>query len=595
MTEPIEDKMENLTLTKEDIVANLKADLGVEISKEQIKKIETLKNSFYKIVKEEKAAAIEAANQMPVSEPEQSEGEETSEEVVATEEAAPVVDPVVEEFKSLFNAFKEKKDAFNKELLKTQKENATAKKAVIEELKALIEKEEVKGSTFEEYKAIQEKWNAIGEMTEEDSKEIWGDYNYQRELFYNKISIDRELRALDYAKNLEAKITLCEKVEALASEENIQKMNDMLQYCHEQWREIGPVGKEQNESIWERFQEASKVCHKKRQDYYDILHAEEAENLKAKTALCEKVEAVERQFEKRGDWEKKTKEILAIQEEWKGIGRVGKAENENIWNRFRAACDLFFNAKQEYYKGIDARQKENLAKKEELVKKAILIQDSENWKEATDQLIGYQKEWKAIGEVPFKVSEKIWKEFRGACDHFFDRKATFFASRKDEETKNLAEKEALIKEIEAFKLGEDRAANLEAVKTFSTKYNAIGHVPFKQKDKVYKSYKKALDEIYQNLDLEKNEKMMLEFKSKFGDIEGDGNATDKIKKETKFLKGKLRQLQEDLDSFDRNMLLISKSKSADLFRQEVEKNKKKTQRQMEDIKKKLDMLQELNK
>ena len=588
---------ENVEVTKNDIVTNLKSCLQEEMTKELIRKVEMMKNSFYKLLKEEKESSIEGVEKEVIEEETEllvTEMEEVEELDIVAEEKESENDAVVEEFKQLFSTFKEKKETFIESVKKEQVDNAIAKREVIDELKALIEKEEIKALTFEEYKTIQTKWNAIGGLNENDSKELWGEYNFQKEVFYSKISIDRELRALDFAKNLEAKTVLCEKVEALIEEESINKMNDLLQYYHEQWREIGPVGKEQNESIWDRFCEGSRVIHKKRQDFYDELHKQEAINLELKTAICEKAEKAERNFSKRKQWEDASKVVIGFQDEWKKIGRVGKQENEAIWNRFRTACDLFFNAKQVFYKTLEASYKENVKLKVALVQKAQLIKDSENWKEASNSLIAYQKEWKTIGEVSMKDSNRLWNDFRAACDHFFDRKSKFFASRKEEEVKNLELKEALIKEIEAFKCDkEDRKKNMNAVKAFSERNNAIGHVPFNKKDKIYKAYKAGIDAIYESIDLEKNERLILDYKNKFGDISGDGNASEKLKKERNFLNKKLRSLEDDIQSFETNMVLISKSKNADLFRKEVEKNMNKTKKQIEDIKNKLNLLKEM--
>ena len=432
------------------------------------KEAEALKSAFYRTLAKEKA---EAGNV----------------------EESPLTE-IENVFKEMYNAYKKERSEYNKGLEQEALANLALKEAVISDLKALLEKQEDVTGTFQQFREIQDRWRAIGQVPPQNYRNINETYHLYVEQFYDMLKINRELRDLDFKKNIEAKEQLCEQAEKLAENEDIVVAFRELQTLHEQWKEYGPVAKEFREQIWERFKAATAVINKKYQSHFEEIKAKQAENLAAKTALCEKVEEIaSREVSDLTQWNEFSKEIEDVQNEWKTLGFASKKENQKVYDRFRAACDKFFERKREYYQGYKEGMNSNLEKKIAICEEAEHLKLSTDWKKTTERFIELQKEWKEVGAVPRKKSEQLWKRFRAACDEFF--------AERDKQAKpendfygNLKAKTRLIDEINSYELKGD-ASDADALKEFQAKWNAIGFVPFKEKEKVAKAYKDAISKF----------------------------------------------------------------------------------------------------
>lgn len=460
------------------------------------KEAEAIKSAFYKkLLKEREAAGSTAAVQEPggTEDAVSSEVEENAGHDVApgTVSESPF-DELERGFKALYNAYRKERAEYNAQLEKEREHNLELKEAVIADLKALLEKQEDVNATFPEFREIQNRWRSIGPVPVQNFRNLNDTYQLYVEQFYDMVKINRELRDLDFKKNLEAKEKFCEAAEKLAEKENVLEAFRELQKLHEQWKEFGPVAKQFREDIWNRFKAATAVINKKYQAYFEGQKEQYAANLAAKTELCEKVEGIaEKEIATSGEWNDLSKEIEDIQKQWKTIGYASKKENQKIYDRFRAACDKFFARKRDYYTAYKGEMNDNLQKKISLCEAAEALKNSTEWKKTTDQLINLQKQWKEIGAVPRKKSEALWKRFRAACDEFF--------SERDKQAKpendyygNLKAKKHLIDEINAYVLTGDEDKDHEAMEGFAERWQAIGFVPFKEKDKIAAAYKDAV-------------------------------------------------------------------------------------------------------
>lgn len=393
---------------------------------------------------------------------------------------------------------------------------------------------------------------------------MWENYHYHVEKFYDFIKINKELRDLDLKKNLEAKIELCEKAEALLLETNLVQAFKTLQKYHEQWREIGPVPKEQRSEIWERFKDATSKINKKHQQYYQDLKDQQKKNLESKTVLCEKAEILaEAELNEHAEWVVKTREILDLQKVWKTIGFAPKKDNNRIYARFRAACDKFFERKRKFYAQNLEDQNENLQKKIDLCVEAESHKDSTDWKKTSDDLIRLQREWKMIGPVPRKQSDEVWKRFRAACDHFFNRRADFFANIDATYEENLKEKEKLIKEIVVFKPGENQKENIGILNEFQKRWAGIGYVPLDKKDEITQQYREAIDAKFDSLKMDDHKKNMLKFKTRVEGIMQKPRYEIKLRFEREKLMNKLQQLKSDISVWENNIGFFADTKKAD--------------------------------
>ena len=464
------------------------------------KEAESIKSAFYKKLLKEKA---DAGSTTEVHEPGGPDDESVSEsEDAAVEVPAQAAEDTVSEnpfdeiergFKALYNAYRKEKAEYNRQQEKEREHNLELKEAVIADLKALVEKQEDVNATFPAFREIQNRWRSIGPVPVQSFRNLNDTYQLYVEQFYDMVKINRELRDLDFKKNLEAKEKFCEEAEKLAGRENVVDAFKELQKLHEQWKEFGPVAKQYREDIWNRFKAATAVINKKYQAYFEGQKEKYAENLAEKTVLCEKVEAIaEKEIKSSSEWNDCTKEIEDIQKQWKGIGYASKKENQKIYERFRAACDKFFERKREFYAAYKDEMNDNLQKKIALCEAAESLKTSTAWKKTTDQLINLQKQWKEIGAVPRKKSEALWKRFRAACDEFFNERDKQ-AKPENDYYGNLKAKKQLLEEINAYVLSEDEDANADAAQDFADRWQAIGFVPFKEKDKIAAAYKDAMN------------------------------------------------------------------------------------------------------
>ena len=465
------------------------------------KEAEAIKSAFYKKLQKEKAEA--GFGQEPVVEPEavESEADAVEQEVEAAEpetaEASAeevTANPFVEierGFKALYVNYKKERAEYNKQLEKEREQNLALKEAIIADLKALLEKQEDVNETFPQFREIQNRWRAVGPVPATSYRNINETYQLYVEQFYDMVKINRELRDLDFKKNLEAKEEFCQLAEKLAENENVIEAFRELQKLHEQWKEFGPVAKEYREQIWDRFKSATAAINKRYQAYFEAIKEVHAENLVKKTALCEKVEEIaDREVTDSNQWNAFSKEIEEIQKEWRTIGFASKKENQKVYDRFRAACDKFFERKREFYNEYKDNINANLEKKVAICEMAEALKNSTEWKKTAEKLIELQQQWKEIGAVPRKKSEQLWKRFRAACDEFFAERDKN-AKPENDFYGNLKAKQALIEEIKAYEVKHD-ASDAEAMKAFQARWNEIGFVPFKEKDNVAQAYKAAL-------------------------------------------------------------------------------------------------------
>ena len=450
------------------------------------KEAEAIKAAFYKRLQKEKADAGYAAPEAVAED----EAEDVPEVVQDSPFAA-----IEAGFKEQYNIYKKERAAYNKELEKEREANLAQKEAVIADLKALLEKQEDVNATFPAFREIQARWRAIGPVPAQNYRNLTETYQLYVEQFYDMVKINRELRDLDFKRNLEAKEQLCQEAEALAAQENVVEAFRELQKLHEQWKEYGPVAKEFRESIWERFKAATAIINKRYQAHFEGLKEQQAENLAKKTALCEKVEEIAaREIADSNEWNACSKEIEEIQKEWRTIGFASKKDNQKIYDRFRAACDRFYERKREFYNEYKDSINANLEKKIALCEEAEALMVSTDWKKATDQFIALQKQWKEIGAVPRKKSEQLWKRFRAACDYFFAERDKH-AKPENDYYGNLKAKQRLIEEIKAYELKGDESDH-QAMLEFQKRWQEIGFVPFKEKDNIAKAYKEAMAKFH---------------------------------------------------------------------------------------------------
>ena len=449
------------------------------------KEAEAIKAAFYKRLQKEKA---EAGYEAPEVEAEEIEEVEEAVETAVSENPFAEIE---RGFKELYNTYRKERADYNKQLEKEREHNLALKEAVIADLKALLEKQEDVNATFPEFREIQNRWRAVGPVPAQSYRNINETYQLYVEQFYDMVKINRELRDLDFKKNLEAKEQFCELAEKLAENPNVIEAFKELQKLHEQWKEFGPVAKEFRDQVWDRFKAATAVINKKYQGFFESIKEQQAENFAKKSALCEKVEEIaEREVANSNEWNAFSKEIEEIQKEWKTIGFASKKENQKVYDRFRAACDKFYGRKREFYTDYKDSINANVEKKVALCEAAEALKSSTEWKKATDQFINLQKQWKEIGAVPRKKSEQLWKRFRAACDEFFAERDKN-AKPENDFYGNLKAKQRLIEEMNSYELkGDD--SDFAALQEFQKKWQEIGFVPFKEKDKVAQSYKDAV-------------------------------------------------------------------------------------------------------
>ena len=532
--------------------------------------VEAIKIAFYKLhrakVEAERKAFLEAGG---------------------NEEAfTPSADADEIRFKELFALYRSERDKHIAELEANKEQNLKLKLAIIEELKELINSDETMNTTFARFRELQQRWKEIGLVPQQNVKDLWETYNLYVENFYNFIKINKELRDLDLKKNYEIKISLCEQAEELTLETQIVEAFRRLQKLHDEWRETGPVAAEFKEALWERFKEASSRINKRHQEHFESLKAEQTKNLALKLELCEKVEAlVARPIVSRKDWNKASEELLEIQKVWKTIGFAPKRDNNRIYERFRAACDKFFDLKREYYAGQKSEMEHNLALKTELCAEAETLAMSEDWKRATDELIALQARWKEVGPVARRHSDAIWKRFRAACDKFFERKTQHFASVDSQHEENLKLKQALLEEM---RTADIKAGGFEAIKAFQRRWSQIGFVPIKFKDALQKEYKAIVDGMFATLRSSERDRSINRFRERVTTMKGSGQ----LRSERERLFNKVRQMEQDIATLENNIGFFSKSKNADALIADVREKIERTKRDMAEIIEKIRLIDE---
>ena len=554
-------------LSKEEILEKLTGLVGAAADATR-NEVEALKQAYYKLhrseVDELKKAFLTAG------------GEEK--DFVAPE------DETENKIKELLNVYKEKRAAILAEEERVKAANYALKLQLIDQLKVLTESQEDFNKLYNDFKDIQQRWKEVKAVPQEHVSELWKNYQIYSEKFYDIIKINNQFRDYDFKKNLEMKTALCETVEKLQTEPDVVSAFHQLQKLHQQWREIGPVAKDLREDLWTRFKTASTLINKRHQEHFEGLKAKEQENLEAKTAICEQIENIDYAALKSfRDWEEKNKEVIALQDKWKTIGFAPKKSNVKIFERFRAACDVYFNRKSEFYKNIKDGMEKNLELKKALCEKAEALKDSTDWKSTTEKMIALQKEWKTIGSVARKHSDAVWKRFISACDYFFEQKNKNVSSQKSVEQTNLTAKKALIEKINAI----DEADHDEALATLKgcmAEWNTIGHVPFKEKDRIYKEYHEAVDKQFDRLKVDQNDRKMQTFRSNLNDMSSG---------EREKLMRMYERMKNELQTYENNIGFLSiSSKGGGGLLKEMERKIDKLKDEMALIIKKIDAIDE---
>ena len=468
-------------------------------------------------------------------------------------------DPIEEAFKAQMGVIKERRAKLFLEQEQEKQENLQKKTEIIEKIKAMATSPDEANKSYQAFKDLQQQWKEIKAVPADKANELWRNYQLYVEQFYDLLKLNNEAREYDFKKNLELKEKLCENAERLADEKDIISAFHQLQELHQEYREIGPVSKELREQIWARFKAASTVINKRHQQHFEEMRANEEENLAKKTALCEKVETIVAAENKgAADWEKRTKEIIDIQAEWKTIGFAPQKMNVKIFERFRTACDVFFSRKADFFKAMKEKYAQNAEKKKELVEKARQLSESTDWKSTADKLIALQKEWKTIGMVPRKLGDKLWNDFITACNHFFEARNAAHAGTRGEERENLSKKKAVIAKLkEMMGTTPDNAA--EAIKQLIEEYNAIGHVPFNEKDKVYAHFHDTVDKLYKELNISVASQKLDDFKSNLKNLAKKG--ADVVDNERGKLMRRYESLKSEIQTYENNLgFLTAKSK-----------------------------------
>lgn len=567
-------------LSREELVSELVRLMSEESYQSFEPKVDAIKSVFYKKNKQEN----------------DSRRKKFLKEGGKTEDFAPHEDPLEKKMKELLDKFKDLKVKYHKEQEEKKELNLELKYQIIEELKELVNKKESIGETFKEFRELQKRWKEIGPIPQKKVRDTWSTYHHHVEKFYDYIKINKELRDLDLKKNLEAKITLCEKVEKLVDDSSVVNAFKTLQKYHNQWREIGPVPIEERDNIWERFKAATKIINKKHQDFFKSLKEQQKANLEAKSKLCDRVESIsENNYESHNDWTHKTHEILEIQAEWRTIGFAPKKDNNKIYARFRKACDEFFDKKRKFYAHNKELQDQNLELKEELCEKAEALKDSEDWKRTTRELINLQKKWKEIGPIPRKHSEKIWKRFRAACDHFFDRKGEHFKDIEKVYEKNLQLKQELIEKVRAFEFGDNPEDNFKNLKAIQDEWSQIGFVPYEVKDKVQNEFRQLINEKFDILKIDETEKSLYKYKTKIDNILVKPKANLKLRHEREKCFNKIKKLESKISLWENNLGFISSdSEQADNMIADFEKKIAEAKSEMETLEEKVRMIDRMD-
>lgn len=499
-----------------------------------------------------------------------------------------------EVFKAEMGVIKEKRAKLFLEQEKEKQENLKKKLDIIEKIKAMVTSPEEANKSYQDFKKLQQEWKEIKLVPAEKANELWRNYQLYVEQYYDLLKLNSEAREYDFKKNLEIKTKICEAAEKLGTEEDVISAFHQLQKLHQEFRETGPVAKELREEVWARFKAASTIINKRHQQHFESLRAKEEDNLTKKTALCEKIEEIAKEeIKTAGEWDKKTKDIIAIQAEWKTIGFAPQKMNVKIFERFRAACDDFFSKKAEFFKNMKRQFAENADKKRALIEQAKALQDSTEWKSTSDKLIALQKEWKTIGMVPKKLGDKLWNEFLTACNHFFEARNSANAGTRNEERTNLEKKRGIIEQLKA--LAENAGDNIQdKVRELIDEYNAVGHVPFKEKDKLYKEYHDILDKLYKELNISTARRRLDKFKNNLKNVAEKG--ADALDNERARLMRRYEAIKQEVQTYENNLgFLNASSKKGNSLIDEMNRKVQKLKDDMNLVREKIKAIDAENK
>lgn len=499
-----------------------------------------------------------------------------------------------ETFKQQMAIVREKRARIFQQQEAEKQANLEKKLEIIEKIKAMATSPDEANKSYNEFKELQQQWKDIKNVPADRASELWRNYQLYVEQFYDLLKLNSEAREYDFKKNLETKTKLCEAAEKLADEEDVISAFHQLQELHQQYRETGPVAKELREQIWTRFKAASTVINKRHQQHFEDLRSKEEENLTLKTALCEKVEEISKLENKTAsDWEKRSKEIIDIQNQWKTIGFAPQKMNVKIFERFRAACDDFFGRKSEFFKEMKQAYAANIEKKKALVEKAQALADSTDWKVTSDKLINLQKEWKTIGVVPKKIGDQLWHDFLNACNKFFEARNAANAGARNEERENLEKKRNIIERIKAL-VADAANATREKVQALTDEYNKVGHVPYKEKDALYAAYHEALDAIYKELNISNKRRRLDDFKSNIRNMAKRGE--DAIDNERGRLTRRFEQLKQEIQTYENNLgFLNASSKKGNSLIDEMNRKVQKLRDDLELVRQKIKAIDTENK
>ena len=562
-------------LTKEEILAKLK-EVVADVENVAKPEIDGLKQSFYKLHNAEQ----DAARKLFI------------ENGGAAENFVPQTDCVEEEFKNIMSVIKEKRSALTAELEKQKEMNLQVKLSIIEELKELVESPDDANKSYTEFKKLQQQWNEVKLVPQAKVNELWKNYQLYVEKFYDLLKLNNEFREYDFKKNLEIKTHLCEAAEKLADEADVVSAFHQLQKLHQEFRDTGPVAKELRDEIWARFKAASTTVNRRHQQHFEALKEVEQHNLDQKTVICEIIEAIDyKELTNFASWESKTQEVIALQNKWKTIGFAPQKMNVKIFERFRKACDEFFRKKGEFFKTLKEGMNENLEKKRALCEKAEALKDSTDWKATADELTKLQKEWKTIGPVAKKYSDAVWKRFISACDYFFEQKNKATSSQRSVEQENLEQKKAIIEKLNAIDDQMDTEEATQLVRDLMKEWNGVGHVPFKEKDRIYKQYHSQIDKLFERFNISASNKKLSNFKSTISSIQ-EGSPQALYREREKLVRA-FDNMKNELQTYENNLgFLTTSSKKGNSLLTEINRKVEKLKADIELVKEKIKVVDE---
>ena len=562
-------------LTKEEILAKLK-EVVADVENVAKPEIDGLKQSFYKLHNAEQ----DAARKLFI------------ENGGAAENFVPQTDCVEEEFKNIMSVIKEKRSALTAELEKQKEMNLQVKLSIIEELKELVESPDDANKSYTEFKKLQQQWNEVKLVPQAKVNELWKNYQLYVEKFYDLLKLNNEFREYDFKKNLEIKTHLCEAAEKLADEADVVSAFHQLQKLHQEFRDTGPVAKELRDEIWARFKAASTTVNRRHQQHFEALKEVEQHNLDQKTVICEIIEAIDyKELTNFASWESKTQEVIALQNKWKTISFAPQKMNVKIFERFRKACDEFFRKKGEFFKSLKEGMNENLEKKRALCEKAEALKDSTDWKATADELTKLQKEWKTIGPVAKKYSDAVWKRFISACDYFFEQKNKATSSQRSVEQENLEKKKAIIEKLNAIDDQMDTEEATQLVRDLMKEWNGIGHVPFKEKDRIYKQYHSQVDKLFERFNISASNKKLSNFKSTISSIQ-EGSPQALYREREKLVRA-FDNMKNELQTYENNLgFLTTSSKKGNSLLTEINRKVEKLKADIELVKEKIKVVDE---